>query len=121
MKTKTPKLVGKRVEELRLIAGLTRGHFASLIGISLPHLALAEVGKRNLSDEVRERIADYFHIPLASLYDSEGLFSVELAIQAERGLSEEAREELLEKYYEVKQWPKEELKNRRGRPKKEKK
>jgi len=33
-----------------------------------------EIGKRSLSDKMRERLAEFFDIPLASLYDDGNYF-----------------------------------------------
>lgn len=62
------KLFGERVRELRTNANLSQEKFALLIEMDRTYLASVESGKRNISIDNIQKIADGFGISLAELF-----------------------------------------------------
>jgi len=101
--TKTAQILARRIKELRGQKGLTQKDLARILGITVVHMGNVEIGKRSLSDKMRERLAEFFDIPLASLYDDGNYFDAEFAIKADRSLTPEEKKHLLEELKKIKE------------------
>jgi transcriptional regulator with XRE-family HTH domain len=67
-----PKMrVGLRIKELRAGLGLSQEAFAYSIEMSRTYFAEVETGKRNVSIENIERIADGLGVSLREFFDSD--------------------------------------------------
>lgn len=64
----TKEQFGKRVRELRTHAKLSQEKFALKIGMDRTYLASVEQGKRNISLENIQKIADGFGISIENLF-----------------------------------------------------
>ena len=62
------KLFGERVRELRTNANLSQEKFAQQIDMDRTYLASVESGKRNISIDNIQKIADGFGISLEELF-----------------------------------------------------
>lgn len=62
------KLFGERVRELRINANLSQEKFALQIEMDRTYLASVESGKRNISIDNIQKIADGFGISLEELF-----------------------------------------------------
>lgn len=60
--------IGKAVVYLRKQKGLSQENFAIEAGIDRRYMSDIEIGKRNLSIDVIERIATYFHIEISEFF-----------------------------------------------------
>jgi len=100
---RTAQILAKRIKELRGMRGLTQKELAKILEISQVHLGFAEIGKRLLSDKVRERLVDFFGIPLPSLYDDGNYFNAETAIKCDRNLTEKQKKHLLDELKKIKE------------------
>ena len=61
--------IGKRIKELRLTLGLSQEKFALKIGMDRTYYASVEAGKRNISLQNIQKIADGFEISLSRLFE----------------------------------------------------
>ena len=62
-------LLGARIKELRKRAGLSQDQLAEKVGIESKYLSRIEVGKRDPSLDVLERIADSLQVEMKALFD----------------------------------------------------
>ena len=61
----------------RKVAGLSQADFAKILGLSPSTISMYEVGEREPSFEVEEKIADYFNIDLNTLRGKDTEYSSE--------------------------------------------
>lgn len=61
--------LGKRIQELRKLTGLSQEQFALTISIDRSYFASIEAGKRNVSIRNIKKIADGLHVTLATLFE----------------------------------------------------
>lgn len=66
-----PMRVGLRIKELRGSLGVSQEAFAYSIGMSRTYLAEVEVGKRNVSIENINRIAEGLGVSLRDFFDAD--------------------------------------------------
>ena len=59
---------GRRIKNLRKELGVSQENFASKIGMDRTYLASVEAGRRNISLNNINKIADGFNISLSSLF-----------------------------------------------------
>lgn len=62
-------LLGARIKELRKRTGLSQDQLAEKVGIESKYLSRIEVGKRDPSLDVLERIADSLQVEMKELFD----------------------------------------------------
>lgn len=60
--------IGNRIKSLRENSGKTQEAASIEIGISQNAIAMYETGKRIPRDEIKIRIAEYFHVPVESIF-----------------------------------------------------
>ena len=58
----------KNLREIRKKCGLTQKELAERIGSSESAISMYETGKRIPRDEIKIRIAEYFHVPVESIF-----------------------------------------------------
>ncbi|MGH3509911.1 MAG: helix-turn-helix domain-containing protein [Nocardioidaceae bacterium] len=98
--------LGEYLHEQRVSAQLTLRQLAEQAGVSNPYLSQIERGLRRPSAEVLQQLAKALRISAESIYVRAGMLdpdegevrSVELAILADRGLTERQRQSLLDVY-----------------------
>ena len=98
--------LGDYLREQRVSAQLSLRQLAEQTGVSNPYLSQIERGLRKPSAEVLQQLAKAFRISAEQLYVHAGILdpdedetrSVELAILADRGLSERQKQSLLDVY-----------------------
>jgi transcriptional regulator with XRE-family HTH domain len=62
-------LLGARIKELRKRTGLSQDQLAEKVGIESKYLSRIEVGKRDPSLDVLERLADSLQVEMKELFD----------------------------------------------------
>lgn len=60
--------IGSRIRTLREGQNLSHESLANGLGVSMSAVAMYETGKRIPRDEIKIRIADYFHVPVESIF-----------------------------------------------------
>ena len=60
--------VGKRMKDLREGRNMSQAALAEAVGISISAVAMYEAGNRIPRDEVKIRIADYYRVPVESIF-----------------------------------------------------
>ena len=98
--------VGEIIRRQRELSELSMRQFADLVGISNPYMSQIERGLRKPSAEVLQQIAKALRISAEQLYVRAGIVhpdpgqagSVELAVLADRGLTERQKQSLLDVY-----------------------
>ena len=103
---KTVGSLGDYLREQRVAAQLSLRQLADQAGVSNPYLSQIERGLRKPSAEVLQQLAKALRISAEQLYvragivhpDTEEAGSVELAILADRGLTERQKQSLLDVY-----------------------
>ncbi len=101
--SKTVGSVGEYLREQRNSAELSLRQVADLAGVSNPYLSQVERGLRKPSAEVLQGLAKALRISAETLYvragildpDEDGSRSVELAVLADAGLTEQQKQALL--------------------------
>lgn len=98
--------LGEYLHDQRVSAQLTLRQLAEQAGVSNPYLSQIERGLRKPSAEVLQQLAKALRISAESIYVRAGILdpddgevrSVELAILADRGLTERQKQSLLDVY-----------------------
>ena len=98
--------IGDYLLEQRRQAQLSLRQLAAMTGVSNPYLSQVERGLRRPSAEVLQQLAKALRVSAETLYvragildpDEDGSRSVELAVLADRGLSERHKQALLDIY-----------------------
>lgn len=62
------KILGDNIRTLRMNKGWTQVYLSDCLEITAPFLAQIESGKRGMSLELIESVADLFEVPIASLF-----------------------------------------------------
>lgn len=62
-------VLGRRIQELRKLTGLSQEKFALKIGMDRTYFASVETGKRNVSIRNIEKIANGLGVSLGELFD----------------------------------------------------
>ena len=62
------RILGDNIRELRTNTGWTQVYLSDCLQITAPFLAQIESGKRGMSLELIEAVADIFEIPIAALF-----------------------------------------------------
>lgn len=65
---------GARLRELRQRAGLTMDEMADAIGVTWSAWVKYERGERVPRDEIKVRIAEYFGVPVESIFFAGGVY-----------------------------------------------
>lgn len=70
MTQETRQAIGYRIRQLRKEQGLSQERLALMVGVERAYLAKVELGSRNATIDVLEKIATGLGITLADLFDS---------------------------------------------------
>jgi transcriptional regulator with XRE-family HTH domain len=89
-------VLGKRLRQLREKKAMNQREFSKIINISNTTLSQYEAGNRTPSDEIKEKIADYFSVSVdyllgrtdSSFYDGQTLYDASKIVDVS-GLPEE--------------------------------
>lgn len=60
--------IGKKIKEMRMKEGLTAEELAKELGTSTSAVNMYECGLRIPRDEIKIRIAEFFHAPIESIF-----------------------------------------------------
>lgn len=65
---KNKTMLNKTIKNLRINNNISQGKFANILGISQAFLSQIEKGDRKAKNEILQKIADYFNIPISYLH-----------------------------------------------------
>ena len=70
-------IIGKRIKKLRENKNLNQLEFSKILNISNTTLSQYEAGNRTPSDEIKEKVADYFNVSVDYLLGRTEKYSIE--------------------------------------------